>query len=228
MRRPHCTHQAAGKTARHQCHADEEHDPRSPRSGPLAAPRVARECTVEVGLVQQRHDQEAHCRVSPVQVTCWQAIDKQRPCSRETKEILGCRPAIATSYRTTLTCRADRRDPVNEGHVNRDDIVRRIRRGLGVRGERRRVEKQEEGERELRRSAMDRSEPYWAALPASRRRPWKAESLIGTACSGMAGVARHEILTSPPDRYVPTARVFGPTSNLGNEKRNTLRGSYDA
>lgn len=32
--------------------------------------------------------------------------------------------------------------------------------------------------------------------------------------------------TRPPDRYVPAARVFGPTSNLGKLKRNTLVGSY--
>jgi hypothetical protein len=37
-----------------------------------------------------------------------------------------------------------------------------------------------------------------------------------------------EELTSPPERYVPMLLVFGPTSILGKENRNTLRGSYAA
>ena len=37
-----------------------------------------------------------------------------------------------------------------------------------------------------------------------------------------------ERLTSPPARYVPTALVRGPTSNVGREKRNTRLGSYVA
>lgn len=50
---------------------------------------------------------------------------------------------------TALTGRADGRDPVDEGHVHRDDIVRCVRRRFGMRGEGRTVEEQEEGEGEL-------------------------------------------------------------------------------
>jgi len=52
---------------------------------------------------------------------------------------------------------------------------------------------------------------------------WKQER-VGGRGKGVRS-REEEVHTRPPEIYVPTERVLGPTSNLGREKRKTRRGS---
>jgi hypothetical protein len=58
--------------------------------------------------------------------------------------------------RSRRTGRADRGDPIHKGHVHWDHVVRCVRRGFGVGGERGGVEEEEVGEGELVWSAGER------------------------------------------------------------------------
>lgn len=53
------THQTAGQTTRHECHAEEEDHSRPNGITVFAAPAVARERLLQVLLVQKRSDEEA-------------------------------------------------------------------------------------------------------------------------------------------------------------------------